>query len=487
MSKTLVTTLITLAGVAFAMPAEAAEPPPPAAPVKEGSWGVASSPLMRPSQAVRYWTAGKQAKASGANLPRTLRKPTQAAARRSVPSAKRLTPGGDANGYARVHRPYTDSVASRITGRLFYVNASGEDDACSASVVRSAAKVLVVTAAHCVYGVPMGASTGRWHSHFAFVPAYDGRAKSMRQREPYGRWGARRAWKPDGYTGLSGGDWNSIYDIALIEVGKRNNRTLQDAVGAFTPMLNQGVRHTIATTGYPGVSGRRPYDGRDQLWCMGRSEPAGGIIDGTLYVPSGSAPLPEDGRMETYNCHLFRGHSGGPWLLKGTRDLVGVLSAGTEDGEDGGFSVANALNAESYGAIVQHADPDGVYDALSISADGPKSAVRPGDTATVTATVAVRGLMSAARVPVTFTLPEGTSLSSVDGASCRQTRGKATCTIPVVRPGHPVRVSAQVQVARDAAASPRITATVGSTPLDPSQTDNTSTFSLPTAAASGLL
>ncbi|MEV1177305.1 hypothetical protein [Nonomuraea sp. NPDC049784] len=481
MSKTLVTTLITLAGGALAVPAAAAEPPPPAAPAKDGSWGAVSSPLMRPGRAVRYWNAGKQARASGADLPATVRKSAQGAARHSVPTSKRLTPHGDANGYARVHRPYSGSTVSRITGRLFYVNASGRDDACSASVVRSAAKLLLVTAAHCVYGVPMGSSTGQWHSHFAFVPAYDGRASTMRQREPYGRWGARRAWKPDGYTGLSGGDWNSIYDIALIEVGKKNDRTLQDAVGGFTPMLNQGIRHTIATTGYPGVAGRRPYDGKDQLWCLGKTEPAGGITEGAVIFPSGTVAASDDGRMETYNCHLFRGHSGGPWLLKGTRDLVGVLSAGSEDGEEGGFSVANALNAEGYGAIVKNADPGGVYDALSISASGPKRPVKPGGVATVKATVTLRGLMSAAQVPVTFTLPQGTTLSSVDGASCRHTDRQATCTIAAIHPGRPVQLSAHVQVARDAAASPRITTHVESTPLDPSQADNTSTIAVPLA------
>ena len=91
----------------------------------------------------------------------------------------------------------------------------------------------------------------------------------MEQREPYGRWGGRRAWKPDGYTGTSGGDWNSIYDIALIEVGKRD-RTLQEAVGAFTPMLNQGGKHTIATTGYPGLLGSKAIKWNFTKFLVGR-------------------------------------------------------------------------------------------------------------------------------------------------------------------------------------------------------------------------
>ncbi|PZG12043.1 hypothetical protein C1J01_33850, partial [Nonomuraea aridisoli] len=198
------TTLAALAGLAFAPPATADRPPAPG-PVRAGAadpdpsggllgrdpwWGAESSPLMRPERAVRYWTPGKQAKASPVDLPRSAPSPhggARSARPYSVPTAKRLTPGGDDNGYARVPRPYTGAANSRISGRLFFVNAFGQGDSCSASVVRSATGLLIVTAAHCVYGVPPGSVVGRWHSNFAFVPAYDGRAESVRRREPYGR------------------------------------------------------------------------------------------------------------------------------------------------------------------------------------------------------------------------------------------------------------------------------------------------------------
>jgi V8-like Glu-specific endopeptidase len=480
--RTLVTTLGALAGVAFALPAAADHPPPaapdqpPAVPLTNLGLGAESSPLMRPGQAVRYWTPGKQAKAKAADLPETRSDPA-AAQRRSVPTGKRLTPGGDTNGYARVRRPYTGATRSRISGRLFFVNAGGRGDSCSASVVRSAAKLLIVTAAHCVYSVPEGAARGRWHSSFAFVPAYDGRAAGEREREPYGRWGGRRAWKPDGYTGLSGGDWNSIYDIALIEVGRRNG-TLQDAVGAFTPMRGHGGRHTIVTAGYPGLLGRKPYDGKDQLWCLARTQPAHALAGTETTMLAARAATTS--KLETYNCHLFKGHSGGPWVLKGTNDLIGVLSAGTEDGQADGYSVANALDAEGYGAIVKKADPRGVYDALSIEAGGPARPVRRGGAATVTATVAMRGLMAASQVPVRFSLPPGAGLGSVKGAACERASREATCVIGAVRPGRPVKLSARVHVARDAARSLPITAHVASTRLDPTQHDNTSVFRLST-------
>ncbi|MGW2154164.1 trypsin-like serine peptidase [Nonomuraea sp. NPDC001699] len=486
MSKTLVTTLATLAGLSLTAAPATAEPPPLKA--HPQSPGAASSPLMRPGRAARYWTPGKQAGANpaplplGADSPGTSPVDAGAAERRSVPGAKRLTPGGDTNGYARVRRPYTAGDNSRVTGRLFFVNATGRDDSCSASVVRSASRLLVITAAHCVYSSPDGSATGHWHTNFAFVPAYDGRAATTEQREPYGRWGGRRAWKPDAYTGRTGGDWNSVYDVALVEVGGRK-RPLQDTVGALTPLRNEGGRFTIATSGYPGVLGRRPYDGRDQLWCLGRTRQAHGEdTAGDMLAARLAGPGDRAGRMETDNCHMAKGHSGGPWVVRGSSDLVGVLSSGKEDGEPDGNSVATALNAEGYGAIVGEADPQGVYDSLSLDAAGPAAPVRRGGSATVTATITMRGLMAAAQVPVTLTLPDGATLTAVAGASCRHGDHRADCTIDVIHPGRPVRITAKVAVDRDADAALPVTMHVTSTRLDPAQRDNSAVLRLRTAS-----
>ncbi|MGW5157269.1 trypsin-like serine peptidase [Nonomuraea wenchangensis] len=479
MARTLVTTLVTalaaLGGLAIQpSPATTTAASGAAAQVRAGA---ESSPLMRPRQAIRYWTPARQAGAGAADLPATRAPLVPASASRllSVPDGKRITPGGDANGYAPVRRPYTGAARSRVTGRLFFVNSGGHGDSCSASVVRSASGLLVVTAAHCVYSVPEGAERGEWHSNFAFVPAYDGRATSERQREPYGRWGGRRAWKPGAYTGQAGGDWNSVYDVALIEVGRRE-RTLQDAVGALTPLLSQGGRHTVVAPGYPGVFGRKPYDGRDQLWCLARTQPARALAAVSAAAVTATEPV---GKLETYNCHLSKGHSGGPWVVKGTRDLVGVLSAGTEDGEADGYSVANALNVGSYGAIVKKADPRGVYDALSTTATGPTGPVRRGRTAAVTATVAMRGLLAAAQVPVTLRVPDGATLTAVTGATCARTAQQAACALDTVRPGHPVRLTARVRLAADAPRQVPLTVHVAATGLDPAPRDNTAVARIP--------
>ncbi|MFC4007547.1 trypsin-like serine peptidase [Nonomuraea purpurea] len=479
---TLVTTLTALAGLALTAPA-AAEP----APAEGPRWGATSSPLMRPGRAVRYWTAKRQANALTADQPSagtalSAKAGARTTQRHSVPSNKRLTPGGDLNGYAPMSRPYTGAAHSRITGRLFFLNAAGLGDSCSASVIRSAARTLVLTAAHCVYGVPPGTAHGRWHNNFAFVPSYDGQGDNVRQREPYGRWGGRRAWKPDRYTGLSGGDWNSVYDIALIEVGSKR-RTLQEAVGAFTPIRNEGGRHTIATPGYPGVIGRKPYDGRDQLWCLGRTRPIQpfATVTATAALAAHFAAPQSSGRLETDNCHLFKGHSGGPWLLDGTQDVVGVLSAGKEDGEAEGNSVATTLNDENYGAIVKRADPDGVYDALSVSLSGPSDPVRQGSATTITATVTMRGLLAAAQVPVKLTVPPGVDLTGVKGAACEHGNKQATCVIAAIHPRRPVRISARVEVHGNAGRSLPVVAHVSSSHLDPTQRDNTSVLDLRTS------
>ncbi|GAA3146944.1 hypothetical protein ACFQES_35260 [Nonomuraea salmonea] len=247
-------------------------------------------------------------------------------------------------------------------------------------------------------------------------------------------------------------------------------------------MLNQGGRHTIATTGYPGLLGREPYDGRDQLWCLGRTRQSAGVArTETMLAANATGRTAGSGRMETHNCHLHKGHSGGPWFLKNTGDLVGVLSAGKEDGEADGNSVATALNLEGYGAIVGKADPKGVYDALSVRLGRPARPGRPvrrGRTTTVTATVTMRGLMAAMRVPVTIAAPRGAALAAVHGVACAPTRRQATCLIPAVRPGRPVRIKARVHVAADAPRRLALAARVTSTRLDPTQRDNTDVLRL---------
>lgn len=453
MSRRRILLVLAVAGTALTPPGLAAD----AGDVPQ----VDASPVMDPRRAVEYWTASNQSHADAADLPGHTAPPpgaertpgmgrslgARSGAGRGVPDGSRLTPGGDVNGYARVARPYGGSAASRATGRLFLLDADGGRRSCTGAVVRSAGGLLVATAAHCVYGVSRRTGQGTWSSNLAFVPAYDGQGKGA----PYGAWGVRRVWKPHAYTGAGMWDWDSVYDIALVEVGKRGSATLQDTVGAFTPMRGRAGHYTVVSMGYPSDP---PYDGSHQLWCLGR----------TTVTPGYIRPMGTSGRLHTVNCHLYGGNSGGPWLDRSTGLLVGVLSSGAGDVPGDGYSVANPLGTEGYGVLVRQADPGGVYDALSVK--GTRS---PGR---VTATVRMGGLMAAAQVPVTFRLPRGLSLAP--GSSCAAVRQRVTCTIAVVRPGSPARVS--IPIKGRAPAHRKITVSVTSTSLDPNPRDNTHTF-----------
>lgn len=426
-------------------PGSAAAAPPPVP-------GAEASPVMDPERAIDYWTAKKQSKADAVDLPEDVVIPRAAGGRASVPKSKRLTPGADANGYAPVRRPYTAAQSSRATGRLFFLDADGNRRSCSAAVVRSARRTLVATAAHCVYGAVTRGGRAAWSRHLAFVPAYDGKAADAKRRTPYGVWGARRAWKPQPFTGAAPFDWDSIYDVALIEMGKRDGATLQSKVGGLTPVRNEGGHHTVTSLGYPSDA---PYDGTRQLWCLARTTPwPGSALRGT------------GGRLRTDNCHLFGGNSGGPWLDRGSNLLLGVLTSGANDRAGHGYAVANPLGADSFGAIVRRADPKGVYDSLSVKGSGTARRI--------VATVRMRGLMAAERVPVTFTLPPGSRAADVRGCDVRGRQVR--CTIARIRPGHPVRLSVPVHIPH--ADRARVTVAVSSSFLDPDRRDNRDEFRL---------
>ncbi|WP_049564281.1 trypsin-like serine peptidase [Nonomuraea sp. SBT364] len=449
---------LAVAGTAWTVP-----PVPPAHAAPEPAPPAEASPVMDPERAVDYWTARKQSKADAAELPEAMVLPDRRPRERpalpgragrplSVPQADRLTPGADANGYGQMRRPYTKAANSRATGRLFFLDADGTRRSCSGAVVNSAAKVLLATAAHCVYGVSKRTGRGRWSSNLAFVPAYDGLGKTSAERAPYGVWGAKRVWKPRAFTGAGRWDWDSIYDLALIEVGRQGDRTLQGTVGAYTPMRNEGGRYTVATLGYPSDE---PYDGTRQLWCLGRTRAWPGYARPDRRVA---------GRIYTANCHLFGGNSGGPWLDRASGLLLGVLTSGAADASRAGYAVANPFGRASYGALVRGADPGGVYDALSVR--GSVSGTR------VTAVVTIRGLAAAANVPVTFALPHGVSLAP--GSRCRASGRRVTCMAAVVRPGVPVKVSFPVRGVAGERASYRVSVPV--TRLDPDRRDNAHVF-----------
>ncbi|MEO3806295.1 hypothetical protein [Nonomuraea sp. B1E8] len=431
--------------------------------------GADKSPEMDAHESSDFWTPARMAAALGAPLPETELTPYhgEGAARvTGIPSSQRLTPGGDSNGYGKVRRPYSKLPHTRAAGRLFFVDAHDKLRSCTGAVVRSRDESLIVTAAQCVYGEPGDHHEGGyrqdprhhgWHRYLLFVPAYDGR----KEREPYSRWGAVRAWKPSAYTGHEGGGANSPYDVALVEVENiYTDQTLQDRVGGYTVLRNQGGYFKVNTIGYPAVHKNRAYQGKDQMWCEGRTRPA------RPYEPRHNDV--RFGGLTTHNCQLVDGDNGGPWMLRAPGSgLVGVTSTGRSHNGDNGSTTATALGIDSYGAIVKAADPEGVYDQLSISADVADGTIEQGESTIATLTVAMNGLSGAADVPVSVRLPRGFRLVPDSESDCEGTRGEVTCTIDTIYPGQTVELNLRIAADDVAPGRYRFRAAVERTHLNP--------------------
>ncbi|MCS4295948.1 hypothetical protein M2375_004198 [Comamonas sp. BIGb0152] len=76
-------------------------------------------------------------------------------------------------------------------GRLFFVRPGGQDASCTATVVESASRDVLVTAMHCLHALS-AQGAGEWSSHLLFLPAFrDGTG-------PQGRYTIRRLVAPPG-------------------------------------------------------------------------------------------------------------------------------------------------------------------------------------------------------------------------------------------------------------------------------------------------
>lgn len=168
------------------------------------------------------------------------------------------------------------------SGALFFPSVAGLSTLlrlphfCSASVLHSTSRDLLITAAHCVYGTGLT---------MEFAPGdHDGVA-------PYGVWAVRRAYVPRAW--LHGQDPHA--DVAVLEVAPRGGRRIEDVTG--------GLRYADPVAGRPvTVSG----------YPIGTGGPVG--CTDTLYLTDGYPSIDCSG--------LADGVSGGPWVQGGR--LVGV-------------------------------------------------------------------------------------------------------------------------------------------------------------------
>ncbi|MET9853834.1 trypsin-like serine protease [Streptomyces sp. NPDC006450] len=187
-----------------------------------------------------------------------------------------------------------DGTAVRV-GALF---AGGLDGGhfCTASVVRSRGRDVIVTAAHCL---------GSPDTTF-FAPGYrDGRA-------PYGLWKLTGVYAAPGWT--DGEDPDE--DIAFATVAPLDGRRIEDVVGGFPVAPRQPADARVSVVGYPSRAD-------SPLYCANAT---------TLF----------SGTQRRIECpDLSGGTSGSPWLVDGA--LAGVLG-----GHEGGGTVPEV----SYSAVM---------------------------------------------------------------------------------------------------------------------------------------
>ena len=163
--------------------------------------------------AVAYWTPLRMATAT----PLDARLDTQGALPGLMPSAH-------------------PTSGSAVVGALFFSSGAGRHY-CTASVVATPKRNLLITAAHCLYS-PSGHA---WNRHIVFVPKYS------QGRRPYGTWPvwlmvADRRW-------IENADKDADYAFAAVQV--IHGRRIADVVGANRLLVGEGYVNRVTVIGYP--------------------------------------------------------------------------------------------------------------------------------------------------------------------------------------------------------------------------------------------
>ena len=214
------------------------------------------------------------------------------------PAEEVITENGDLLGYAPMPAPYISNQLSRVNGALFYREPDGFHVHCSASVINSESKSLIVTAAHCVMG-----TDNKWKELMMFVPAYNGAAKEG-ERIPLGKWAVKQAFVPSSVpSGQSIDNDIAVARLHLLPptlpIGPEES-VEQKVRGGLKPRVNESeLFNIIKIAGYPGAE---RYSGMQQ-----QCDSYTAVVEGTT------------GLFAT-NCGTMSGNSGGPLVLPSSEE-----------------------------------------------------------------------------------------------------------------------------------------------------------------------
>jgi V8-like Glu-specific endopeptidase len=129
------------------------------------------------------------------------------------------------------------ALAGLRVGALFEHGATG-NHFCTASVVSSPGKDLLVTAAHCING---GQGGGGYNSDIVFIPDYrDG-------QEPFGVWTPEKLLVAPQWADSS----NPGFDVGFVVLEPHDGKNIQQVLGADRLGTDLGYQYLVHVTGYP--------------------------------------------------------------------------------------------------------------------------------------------------------------------------------------------------------------------------------------------
>jgi V8-like Glu-specific endopeptidase len=248
--------------------------------------GVVVHPVHQdPAQVLAYWTPERMREAAPLDGPQS-----RTAKRGSVAHVSALAPDQEIS-------PSLDaSYPNRVVGRLFF--RKGTTNArCTASVVTSLGRNLILTAAHCLSSNSTGVPT--LNTNFMFAPAYRDGAT------PFGTYAASAVSFPPGFvpgaTGVPAA--SEPFDIGAVNLAPGPAGLIQDALGSYGIAFNRPAKtfrgQTFQVIGYPGQPSPA-YNGQRPILCTS-------LFSG----------IQREGVILLSPCNMQEGASGSSWTQNG--------------------------------------------------------------------------------------------------------------------------------------------------------------------------
>ncbi|MFI2187248.1 trypsin-like serine peptidase [Streptomyces sioyaensis] len=230
---------------------------------------------------------------------------------------KATAPADDGSAYT----PRRTEQNARV-GAVFEKDDSG-DHFCTASVVQSPGRNMLITAAHCAYDIDAGSTV----DDLVFAPDYrDG-------DEPTGLWKVKKVIVDDRWAKSQDED----LDVAFLVLDKKSGKQIQDVLGGNTLGIDRGFDNDVKITGYP-TSRNTPIS------CQNRTTK---FSDTQLRI----------------QCTDFEGGtSGSPWLAdydpkSHTGTVIGVLGGHEGGGDEDDVSYA-AYFDDDIAKLYKHAQDE---------------------------------------------------------------------------------------------------------------------------------